>query len=79
MAPETPPRSGGEGFGFATLASTSTILHYAPRDVAFVRISGAGLALTAEGRACLCKQVVRARMSEGYKEEKRTDHGIRCS
>ena len=30
------------------IAATSTIMHCAPRDVAFVLISGAGLALIAE-------------------------------
>ena len=41
-------------------------MHCAPRDVALVLISGAGLALTAEGRerACLCWWAGFARMSE---------------
>lgn len=76
MALEPPPRSRREGFGFAIVAVTSTITHYALRDVASVLISSACLALIAEGRDSLCEQVGRGRIGEGYKEDRRTDDTI---
>ena len=59
------------------IALTSITLHYALRDVALVLITGAGLAVIAEGmRGCLRERVGHARISEGYKEDKRTDGRI---
>ncbi len=74
MALEPPTR--GEGFGFATVAETSITMHYALIDVALVFITGATIALTAEGKACLCERVGYRRMNERCKEDERTDHGI---
>lgn len=47
-ASDRQPRSRTEGFGFAMIATTSTIIIYALTDVALVLISGAHLAPTAE-------------------------------
>lgn len=76
-APEPPPCLWSEGFGFATIAVTSTVMHIALRDVVFVPITGAGLVPTAEERTCLCEWVELARMSERYKEGSREIERIR--
>ena len=76
-APEPPPCLWSEGFGFATIAVTSTVMHIALRDVVFVLITGAGLVPTAEERTCLCEWVELARMSERYKEDSREIERIR--
>ena len=51
-------------------------MYCALRDVPLVLITSAGLAVTAEGRACLRERVGHARISEGYKKDKRTEGRI---
>lgn len=48
-------------------------MHIPLRDVALVLITGASLAPTAEGKACQCKRVGHAGISERHKEDKGTD------
>lgn len=68
--PQTPRSVSSQGFGFATIASTSITVHFALRDVAFVLITSVPIAPPAEGRARLCQRVGHAE-SEGHKRRQK--------